>query len=52
MFREETLQEEKERISHAFASIENVDLLKEVLTFALSVSDEFNRNNYCKTIFL
>lgn len=36
MYRDETLQEEKERISHAFASIENADLLKEVLIFALS----------------
>lgn len=38
MYREETLQEEKERISNAFASIEDGELLKEVLKFALSVS--------------
>ena len=38
MYQEETLQEEKESISNAFASIEDGELLKEVLKFALSVS--------------
>ncbi|KAJ1522912.1 hypothetical protein ONE63_002052 [Megalurothrips usitatus] len=38
MFREEMLHEEKERIAHGFAAIEDADLLKQALDFA--VSDE------------
>lgn len=53
MYQDESHQEEKERISLAFASIENEDLLQEVLAFAQSVSEELiSKIYYCGAIVM
>lgn len=59
-YHDETQLEEKERISHALASIEDEELLKEVLKFASSVSyavsadekDVMKQKKSCMHIYL